>query len=152
VIALAVWIGWQNYQLFFVDYVRGDGKEAPWPAALRLMAAGCNGRHFYIVPKADPLAASLTLDLFCADHSTLDVRDIPGAVLTSRPVTFLIVGQEFMSLTALTRCYPRAQVTQHRSAAGMPLFTSIDVDVADLIAAHTTCPPKRPPDNDKRPT
>ena len=152
VLTLFAWIGWQNYHLFFVDYATNDGKEVPWPAALRFMAARCDGRHFYIVPKADPFAASETLNLFCTDHSTLEARDIPSGILTSRPVTFLIMGQQFAALTALNRCYPRAQVTQHRSANGLPLFASIDVDVDDLVAAHTSCPPSRPPVNDKQPT
>lgn len=141
-LALAAWVVADNHRLFFAEYTRGDGKQAPWPLAMRHMAAHCDGRQFYVFPKSDTFGDAEFLDLFCpAAHRSADPRDIPLRIDASRRATFLVMGQQLVSLNALKRCYPNSVVSQHKNADGVPLFTSVDVDIEELLAGRKRCGP-----------
>jgi hypothetical protein len=137
--ALAAWIVTENHRLFFAEYARGDGKPAPWPMAMRYMAARCDGRQFYVIPKSDTFGDADFLDLFCPAHRSADPTDIPLRIDTMRRATFLVMGQQLVALNALNRCYPDAVVTQHKNPEGIPLFTSVDVGIEELLAGQKRC-------------
>ncbi len=139
VLALAVWIGGENYRLLFTDYTRGDGKDMPWSAAMRFLAEHCDGRHFYVLPGADPLLRSDAVPLFCPDYDSIETTVIPGGIERSRAVTFLLMGQQFAAINALKRCYPGHEIMTYRKPDSGVLFSSMDVPIADLIKADPTC-------------
>ncbi|MBI3783611.1 MAG: glycosyltransferase family 39 protein [Deltaproteobacteria bacterium] len=150
-LALAAWVAHENYQSFFERYSRdGDGKLPPWPAAMRFLASQCDGRRFYFVPKADLLSESETLDLFCSDHSAIEATDIPQRVDTSRPATFIVMAQQFATLNLLNRCYPTGHINQHQGPNGLPLFTSMDVDIPALLDGPKNCQTPRPTEDGSR--
>lgn len=141
---IGLWLLLQNYHLFFIDYAEGDGRENADSAARRLALSHCDGRMFCFV--GDWLAMNATvsqeppaLDLFCPEHRPVDASQIPGGIETTRPATFLILLADSRVTETLRRCYPSAQVTTHRRRDGRPLFTSVDVSIADLVSGRS-CP------------
>lgn len=136
---LAASAGAVNYRLFFVDYTRGDGRQTPWPAALRYLAAHCDGRRFYMFPRSDNFTEADFVDVFCPDHSGIDSGQVPRAVASDRPVTFVVMGQLPAAVGVLKRCYPNSELVEHRTREGGPLFSTMDVSVDDLQAAPRRC-------------
>ncbi len=139
ILALAGWLGAENYRLFFVEYVRGDGRPFPWPMALRYLAAHCDGRRFYIFPRSDRFTEAEFVDVFCPDHYGIEAEEVPAAIATDRPVTFLLMAPLPRALAVLKRCYPASELAEHKTPEGVLLFFSMDVSVADLVEAPGRC-------------
>ena len=133
---LAAWVVWQNSQLFFVDYFKGDGHETIHSIALRYMSAHCDGRQFYFVSREPP---GEEVELFCPAYRVLEANDIPGGVDVSRAATFMVTKGEGAALNRLRQCYPGAQLSEHYAADRRFLFTRVDVAPAGLAAGRAAC-------------
>jgi len=139
-VALAVWITWQNYRLFFVDYAKGDGHESGWAMVMRALSAHCDGRRFYVLSAPEPLGDAPTLNLFCANHRSLTVEQIPAAIDVTKNATFLVAADTQPGAVAvLRRCYPEAPVTPMQTSDGRLLLYRVDVEVPQLVAGRNTC-------------
>jgi 4-amino-4-deoxy-L-arabinose transferase-like glycosyltransferase len=128
-LGLAAWVVVENYQLFFVDYFKGDGHETIHGVALRFMASHCDGRQFYFISRESP---GSEVSLFCPAFRVLEPAGIPAGVDATRPATFMVTKGERAALDWLRECYPAAAVSEHHAADGRFLFTRVDVDVDRL--------------------
>ena len=135
--ALAAWVGWQNYQLFFVGYAMGDGHETVSSAEMRFMASHCDGRIFYFF---DGEQQGPEAQLFCGDFRTLSKQHVLGAVDVTHPATFFVADWQRQWLNTLRACYPSAAYMQHLARDGRALFTRVDVQITDLITGRSACP------------
>jgi len=135
-LALAVWVGWQNYHLFFVRYASGDGHETVGGMEMRFMGDHFDGRMFYGFG-SEPQGAET--QLFCTDLRTLNRGQMPSGVDVTRPATFFVNDWQHQWLTILRTCYPAAEFTPHVAPDGRPLFTRVDVPITELIARHPGC-------------
>lgn len=149
------WILTRNYQLFFVDYAKADGRETAESTARRLLAAHCDGRQFYFVGDWTGVSAPNpsepgALDLFCPQHQAVMAEQIPAVALPTRAATFLLPPLEWRTADALRHCFPSAQIVSHHSREGRLLLTTVDVTAADLAAGRSCVIPNaslsaRPP-------
>ena len=135
-LALAAWVGWQNYHLFFIRYANGDGHETIGATELRFMGAHCDGRVFYAFG-SEPQGAET--ELFCTDVRMLSRGQLPSGVDVTRPATFFVADGQRQWLDTLRHCYPGAASTAHVARDGRTLFTRIDVPITALIARGSGC-------------
>jgi len=135
-LALAAWVGWHNYQLFFVRYASADGHETVGATEQRFMGAHCDGRVFYFFG-SEPLGPESAL--FCADYRTLDHGQLQSGIDVTRPATFFIADWQRQWLGTIRACYPGAEFTAHASREGRLLFNRVDVSITELIARRAQC-------------
>lgn len=135
-LALAAWVGWQNYQMFFVRYATGDGHETVGTTELRFMAAHCDGRVFYFFG-SEP--QGVETQLFCGDFRTLNHGQLPSGVDVTHPATFFVADWQGPWLDTLHDCYPAAAYTPHTARDGHMLFTSVEVPIPELIGGRNVC-------------
>jgi len=135
-LALAVWVGRENYRMFFIRYVNADGHETVGSMELRAMGEDCDGRVFYFFG-SEPQGSET--QLFCADQRTLNRGQLPGLVNVTRPATFFVADWQRQWLENLRACYPDAVVAPHISPDGRALFTRVDVPIIQLIAPRPAC-------------
>lgn len=135
-VALAVWVGRENYHAFFVRYANGDGHETVASMELRFMGDHCDGRAFYAFG-SEPQGSET--QLFCDNLRTLNRGQLPGLVDVTRPATFLVSDWQRQWLENLRTCYPEAEFSAHTAPDGRPLFTRVDVPILQLIAPHRGC-------------
>lgn len=136
-LVLAGWITWQNYQLFFVRYAAGDGREVPGSAQLRFMEAHCDGRVFYTFGNEPPGPETR---LFCSDLKTVRPGQLAASLDLTSPATFFVAESQRLVLERLRFCFPTADYVPHQGHDGRLLFTRVDVPVTELIARYQTCP------------
>ncbi len=139
---VGAWVLLHNYQLFFVDYAKGDGRETAESRARRVLASHCDGRQFYFIGDWAGVESPMpsepgALDLFCPQHQPVAAEQIPSVALPTRAATFLLLPVDQRIADALRRCYPSAQMLSHHSREGRLLFTTMDVTAADLVAGRS---------------
>ena len=138
-ICLAVWITWENYQLFFVDYAaKGDGREFALPGVYRQVGRVCDGRQIYLVA-APHIGSDVTMEVFCEHHRPLSMAQIPAKIETDRAGTFLFLGRREAAIAKLQRCYPSAQPEIHKATDGRYLFTQVDVSATAIASPVEDC-------------
>lgn len=139
----------ENYDSFFVDYVRkGDGREMPASASMRYAGARCPGRNIYFLASPEPLGREPMLDVFCPRHVALVASEIPDRVDASEPATFIVMSWQRESLERLQQCYPGVEPSVQRAADGRFLFTSMEVEPEMLAIGRESCPREPPRKSD----
>lgn len=130
-----------NVDAFFVDYAqKGDGRPMPPAAALRFAGERCAGRTIYFLAHPEPLGSDAMVEVFCARHRAIRVEEVPEVVDGGTGATFVVLAHQRPSLARLRACYPAAVVEEHRAPDGRFLFTSVDVERAELAFGAERCP------------
>jgi hypothetical protein len=135
-LAVAAWVGWQNYQLFFVRYAAADGHETVAAMAMRFMGDHCDGRMFYVF-SSEPQGSEI--QLFCGDVRVLKRGQLANTIDVTRPATFFVADWQRSWLDVLRGCYPAAEFTPHVALDGHGLFTRVDVPITQLIERRAAC-------------
>jgi 4-amino-4-deoxy-L-arabinose transferase-like glycosyltransferase len=143
IVAVAAWIAAVNYERFFDRYPKQDGKQTSASLMMRLMAAQCDGRAFYLIFDATP--SGRELEVFCPHYRSVSPDELVPQADLARPATFLVAPWQTTWLDRLRRCWPAARVTPHTDARGQLLLTAVDVSVEELRGAVGRCVTPSPP-------
>lgn len=137
---VGAWVAHANHQMFFEDYSRrGQGRAMHPAAALRFVGERCDGRGIYFLAHPEPIGADETAKVFCAQHRSIRVADVPHAVDPDVAATFIVMHWRRSDLEHLRECYPAAVVVERHSEDGRLLFTSVDVEQEDVAAGPQRC-------------
>lgn len=138
--AAAFGVAAHNGYLFFVEYANGDGRETVHAAALRELAARCDGRKLVL---GMGIEHGTELALFCPHAVNVESSGILQAIDHDRAATVIMFPDAVPSLAELRACVPESGIRLLLSGeGGRPLLIAVDLPFprADTGAACAVMP------------